>query len=73
MREFWTPLLFLVFCVAVLPVSLITGKAMNPFRQFGSPLIVSRADAPKRYWVSIAMAVIAIPLFGWVVWGTFPN
>ena len=69
MSEHWQPLLFLVFAIVSLPTSLVTRKALSPFRQFGSPWIISRAEAPKRYWASIALTAIAIPLFCWVIWG----
>ena len=69
MIELWLPALFLVFGLVALPTSLITGKALNPFRQFGSPWVISRADAPKRYWASIAVTAISIVIFCWVIWG----
>lgn len=64
----WAPAAFLVFALVALPTSLVTGKALNPFRQFGSPLIINRAEAPRRYWASIALSALAIPLFCWVIW-----
>jgi hypothetical protein len=69
MSELWQTALFLVIGLIALPMSLFTQKALNPFRQFGDPFIISRADAPKRYWASIAVTAIAIAIFCWVIWG----
>lgn len=43
----------------VLALSLLTGKTFNPSRQLGPPYLVSRAQEPGRYWLSVVVCALA--------------
>ena len=59
MFPLWPGLVALIVGLGLTVSSLVTGKAMNPFRGF-SPFIVSRDGEPLRYWFSVTMNVFFI-------------